>query len=171
MTQYFLWAIPDGEAYEQYGELIRRLGQQYQGPLFEPHVTVLGGIEGEEAGIVDQVRMLAEKISPLSIELQQSAYDTEYFRCVYFHVKETPALLAANLQAQVLFGKNPVSPFQPHLSVMYGEIPNGIQQEVLKALPANLPHTFLSSTLALIRAETLNPEQWSVVEKVGFSSR
>ena len=171
MTQYFLWATPDGQAYEQFGELIRRLGQQYQGPVFEPHITLLGGIEDKGSNLVDQVRMFAEKIQPLSIELEQPACENEYFRCVYFQVKKTPTLLAAYQQAQVLFGTMPSSTFHPHLSVMYGKIPIGIQQEIVGEILTYLPNTFFASTLTLIRAETLNPAQWYLVERVALLGR
>ena len=47
MTRFHLWLMPTGGTCERLAAIIRHLSQKHGGPLFEPHVTLLGGMEGE----------------------------------------------------------------------------------------------------------------------------
>lgn len=50
MSQFFLWLTSVGEGYDRVAELIDQLSERYRGPRFEPHLTLLGGLEGEVLG-------------------------------------------------------------------------------------------------------------------------
>ncbi len=163
MTQYHLWLTPSGEAHDGLTQLINQLGEKHRGPRFEPHITLLGDIEGEESLLAEQVRMLATKLRPFSIDLQQPAFEDEYFRCVYVTVRETLEIREAHEQAKVIFDKTPVSPFHPHVSLLYGLFPERVKREVIASLPADLPKTFLAIDLKLIRSESINPRDWHPV--------
>jgi len=168
MTQYHLWLTPSGEAHDCLTQLINQLGEEYRGPRFEPHISLLGEIEGEESILSEQARMLASKLAPLSIDLQRPAYEDEYFRCVYFTVKETPEIGEAHEEAKLVFGKTPVSPFRPHVSLLYGLFPERVKREVIASLPVDFPKTFFANELKLIRSESLNPRDWHLVETISL---
>lgn len=40
---YSIWLIPDGEVYKTVSSIIQNIAKEYGGPLFEPHITLLGG--------------------------------------------------------------------------------------------------------------------------------
>ncbi len=71
MTQYHLWLTPGGEAHDCLAQLIDQLSQQYRGPKFEPHITLLGELEGEESILSEQVIELAKRLTPFVVHLQQ----------------------------------------------------------------------------------------------------
>ncbi len=166
MTQYHLWLTPNIDSRNRLVNLINTLSDQNRGPRFEPHITLLGEIEGEESLLSEQVRMLATKLRPFSIDLQQPVFEDGYFRCVYFIVKETPEIRKAHEEAKLILGKMPVSPFRPHVSLLYGLFSERVKQEVIASIPADFPKTFLANELKLIRAESLNPWDWHVVETI-----
>jgi len=168
MTQYHLWLTPDGEAHDRLAQLINQLSEQYRGPRFEPHITLLGEIEGEESIVSEQVRILATRLRPIQIHLQEPACEDEYFRCVYFTVRETQKIGEAHEQAKLILGKTPKSPFHPHVSLLYGLFPERVKREVITSLPADLPETFLAIALKLIRAESLKPGDWYGVETISL---
>ena len=168
MTQYHLWLTPNGDSRNRLANLINTLSDQYRGPKFEPHITLLGELEGEESILSEQARMLANKLAPLSIDLQQPTYEDEYFRCVYFTVKDTPEIRDAHEEAKLIFGKTPVSPFRPHVSLLYGLFPETAKREVIASLPVDFPKTFLANDLKLIRAESLHLRDWSLVESISL---
>ena len=37
-----LWLMPTGESYKRFSNLIKKLAKQYNAPVFEPHITLLG---------------------------------------------------------------------------------------------------------------------------------
>jgi 2'-5' RNA ligase len=168
MTQYHLWLTPSRDASERFARLMTQLREQYRGPKFEPHITLLGEIEGEELTVVQHVRTLATKLHPIQIHLQEPAFEDEYFRCLYFTVRPTPEVCEAHEQAKAVFGKIPKSPFHPHVSLLYGLFPERVKREVIVSLPADLPKTFLANDLKLIRAESLNLKDWSEVETLSL---
>ena len=166
MTQYHLWLMPNGDTSNRFAHLINTLSDQYGGPRFEPHISLLGEIEGEESILFEQARMLASNLGPLSIDLQQPAFEDEYFRCVYFTVKESSEIGEAHEQAKVIFDKNPVSTFRPHVSLLYGHFPERVKREVIASLPVDFPKAFLANELKLIRSESLYPRDWHLVETI-----
>jgi len=48
VTTYHLWLKPSGPSYEVLAGLIRDLAKELSAPVFEPHVTFLGDLEGSE---------------------------------------------------------------------------------------------------------------------------
>ena len=168
MTQYHLWLTPNGDSRNRLANLINTLSDQNRGPRFEPHISLLGEIEGEESILFEQARMLASNLGPLSIDLQQPAFEDEYFRCVYFTVKESSEIGKAHEEAKLIFGKTPVSPFRPHVSLLYGLFPETAKREVIASLPVDFPKTFLANELKLIRAESLHLRDWSLVESISL---
>lgn len=163
MSQYFLWLTSVGESHDRLAQLIDQLSQQYRGPRFEPHVTLLGGIEGEEFIIYERVSTLAKTLRPISIQLQQPAFEEEYFRCVYFTVKESPELLDAHEQAKLILSKTSVSPFHPHVSLLYGLFPIRVKEDIIASFPPDLPKQLFASEMKLIRTESMNPQDWHLV--------
>ncbi len=170
MSQFFLWLTSVGESYDRLAELIDQLSEQYRGPRFEPHLTLLGGIEGEDLVIYEHVRTLANRLRPIIIDLQQPAYGDEYFRCLFFPVRETLELLDAHEQANVILGNTSTVTFFPHVSLLYGLFPKRVKRDILASFPTNLPKQFLASELKLIRTESLNPQDWHLVETMSLQA-
>jgi len=168
MTSYHVWLTPNGDSFIRLADLINTLSDQYRGPRFKPHITLLGEVEGEESILSEQARMLASKFAPLSINLQQPAFEDEYFRCVYFTVKDTPEIREAHDEAKLIFGKTPVSHYHPHVSLTYGLFPERVKREIIASLPTDFPKTFLANELKLIRAESLHPRDWHLVESISL---
>lgn len=55
---YSLWLMPTGEAYGKFSNLIKRLAKEYNAPVFEPHVTLIGDLMGSENGVLKKVEQL-----------------------------------------------------------------------------------------------------------------
>ena len=165
MGQYFLWLTPEKEVYDCLAGLINQLCQQYRGPQFEPHITLLGEIEGDEPSICQQTHALVRNLQPLKLHFLEPAYAAEYFRCLYYKVDETSDILNVHQQARQVFGKKKKAPFHPHVSLLYGLFPLRVKQDIINSLlPADLPKTFMAPALKLIRAESSNPQDWHLVK-------
>jgi len=169
MSKYFLWLTSDGESRDRLAQLIHQLSEQYRGPKFDPHITLLGEIEGEESRLIERVGLLAKKLRSLSIDLQQPAFEDEYFRCLYFPVKKTPELIDAHEQAKVILDKTSVLPFYPHVSLLYGLLPLGVKEDIIASLPSDIPNPFSVTTLTLVQAKSTKPQDWLVTNTFALS--
>ncbi|MDT7044221.1 2'-5' RNA ligase family protein [Candidatus Nitronereus thalassa] len=166
MAKYYLWLTPEGEAGHLLAQVIRQLSQQYQGPCFDPHITLLGELLGDESLFSERANLLGKKLCPISIELQGPAFEDEYFRCLYFKVRKNSEILDAREQGIDFFCQKLPLPFNPHVSVLYGLFPARVKEEIIAALPSDLPKKFIVEELKLVRAESLNPQDWYPVETI-----
>lgn len=162
MSTFHLWLVPTGTVYDRLAVVIADLGARYRGPKFDPHLTLLGRLEGEEASLVDRTHQLARVLPSFEVRLEAPSYEPLYFRCLYLPVRPSSSLLEAHQQATQIFGHGSTSAFDPHVSLLYGLFPERVKQEIITALPPDLPSTFLVSRLQLIRADSTNPQDWHV---------
>ena len=164
MSTFHLWLVPAGAVYDRLAGVIAGLSARYQGPAFDPHLTLLGRLEGEEGAMVDRTHQLARALQPFEVRLKAPACAPAYFRCLFLPAEPSPPLLEAHRQATQIFNAQPADAFDPHVSLVYGLFPESAKQEIIKALPLDLPGNFAASRLQLIRAGSTNPQSWQVVD-------
>lgn len=168
MNMFHLWIVPTGAAHDRLAGVISDLSARYHGPAFDPHLTLLGRLEGEEGGLVDRMHQLTRALHPFEVRLKAPACASAYFRCLFLPAEPSPPLLDAHRQATQIFDAQPTGAFDPHVSLLYGLFPESVKDEIIKALPLDLPGNFLASRLQLIRAGSTDPQDWQVVETLGF---
>ncbi len=159
---YHLWLKPSGELFDRLAELMKDLRQRYRGPAFDPHVTLLGEMEGDD--LCEKASSLASNLPVLEIHLGDPAYQEDYFHCLYFTVDNTPKMKEAHQQAQHMFGVMPRSVFHPHMSLLYGLFPSRVKQDIIDSLPHDLPQIGVADEIVLMRAESTNPQDWHSVQ-------
>mmetsp|Transcript_14777 Transcript_14777/g.24405 ORF Transcript_14777/g.24405 Transcript_14777/m.24405 type:complete len:176 (-) Transcript_14777:64-591(-) len=131
-----LWLAPDDSSnvFEDLRDLISRLAGEYGGPSFLPHVTLLGLLPGDEDAVLDKVRSLASRISPYEVHLTEIKYLPEYYRSLFIEVEQTDNVMIAAADARKEFHIEDVSPYYPHLSLMYGDFPAELKEQILQEL-------------------------------------
>ena len=74
---------------------------------FAPHITLLAGVRGPEAGLLAGAGVLADGLAPL--DAQPAGIDglDQYFRCLFFGIGGSPALRDAHDRAARRFGRAP----------------------------------------------------------------
>jgi 2'-5' RNA ligase len=158
---YSLWFKPTGRTFEVLTEVVERFARESGATPFEPHVTLLGNLDGTEAEIVRRSEDLARTLRRFEIELTEAAFGQEHFQCVFMRVRETPAVMGANSQARQAFNQAP-GRYMPHLSLVYGSLPDARKREIVARLP-DLSLSFEAETVYVIRADTDDPEDWHEV--------
>lgn len=156
---YFLWLKPSGGAYGQLAGVIAELARQWSGPTFDPHVTLLGGLEGSEAELVERSTQLAAQLSAFPIVLRRASFGDDYFQCVFLPIESTPSLLTARGAAEHLFGRSG-DDFRPHLSLLYGRHPDDRKAAIARDLPSTVCAPFDATAVHLIRADSSDPKDW-----------
>ena len=161
---FHLWLVPTGAVFDRLADVIADLSTRYHGPTFDPHLTLLGRLNGDQGFLVDLTRRLARALQPFDVQLKEPSYEAQYFRCLFLPVEPSPPILEAYQQATQIFNAQPARTFDPHVSLLYGVFPERVKREIITDLPPDLPSAFLASRLQLIRAGSTKPQDWQAVE-------
>ena len=136
-----LWLTPEGVAREKLAALIDRLAAELGTAAFAPHVTLLPGLPGPEAEVLDRARVLAGELPPLFLAFSGMDGNSAHFRCLFLRVATSPALREAHARAARHFGREPEASFDPHLSLVYGTLDaarkDDLKREVLPLAAAS----------------------------------
>ena len=133
-TDYTLWLAPAGNAYRKLHAMISMLSRTYKTPLFEPHVTLLPKILLSEEGVIKRTAGLAKQLGPYEIKLSKPGFTDHYLKCLFLHVEMTKEVMQANRIARNVFDMDSNAPYEPHLSLMYGNISRGEKEKIIKDL-------------------------------------
>lgn len=156
-----LWLRPEGETRARIIEVMRRLRERGGGPAFEPHVTLLGGIEAEAADAGSKLERLTARIRPITLALGRIDWREERFRCLFAVVAPSAELAAARRAAVEVFGVVPAGPYEPHLSLLYGEIDAALKRELAAAAGGGLDLSFEAAAVELVDTSRNIPvERW-----------
>jgi len=156
---YSVWFKPTGPAYDVLVRTIRQLADELDAPMFEPHVTLLGQLEGTEQDHVRRSEELAEQLQPLRIILIDPSHRNEYFQCLFMRVQQTPPVMSAHALARRVFDRGEET-YMPHLSLVYGLVPDARKRETIGRLQPDVRTSFEARAFSLIRAGSDDPKDW-----------
>ncbi|MGQ9500531.1 MAG: 2'-5' RNA ligase family protein [Anaerolineae bacterium] len=165
MTELSLWLIPDNEWHHLLSRIIARLSQQYNTPRFEPHLTLLSGIAIDHQNAIHHAAQLATQLGlgAFEIVMKRLSHRDEFFRALFLEAVRTPRLMDAHQMASTLFDQEPNRAFLPHISLMYGNLPATVKEEIIDQLASELklPLSFRVSRVDLVVASSrLPPSSW-----------
>jgi len=161
--KYSIWLMPEREKGIYLTQLIHKLSEKYNSPFFKPHVTLIGDLSGEKKDLIIKTKELESSIQPYKIKLTTIKGLEEYFKSVFVKVEKTKDIMKANLKAREIFNKNSDSDYMPHLSLIYGNFPQKIKEEIISEIGDNLNLEFKVDKLHLF-STTENVENWYEVE-------
>lgn len=157
---YHLWFKPSGAAYAILARTIRELAQELNGPVFEPHVSLIGNLGGTEQELAQRTKDLAQQLQQFKVVLTEPSYRDDHFHCLFMLVEQTPAMMNAFDFASDFFFQKPNQAYVPHVSLAYGFFPDSGKKQIIGNLPPEVRTCFDVTTLYLIRADTPDPKNW-----------
>lgn len=160
---FTLWLIPKGEIYKKFADLIKKLGGEYGGPLFKPHVTLLGDIKLSEVEMISKTEKLVKDQKPFPITLRQIDYQEYHFRALFVRAEITDQLLTLHNQAKEIFGIQNIPPYMPHLSLLYGNYPNELKERIISGIGREQPVQWEIDTVYLIKGGKV--KEWKIVKE------
>jgi hypothetical protein len=156
---YHYWFKPSGEAYDVLARTIHDLAREHDAPSFEPHISLIGNLEGAEKELIRKTEELARQLESFKAILTEPSYRESHFQCLFMLVEPTPPLMKAHIVASDFFAK-PQQDFMPHVSLLYGSYPESLKKLIIAKLPANVRTTFDATALYLVRADSPDPKDW-----------
>lgn len=164
---YSLWLLLPGEVRSRYAALIETLSRRHDTPRFEPHVTLLGDLRGEEQELGALTRDLARRLEPFEMRLLDAGYLDEYYRCLFVLAAHSRPLLHAHDEARRQFCRRLEPDFMPHLSLMYGLLGEEDKKKILEQIGRYFDDRFRVQELGLYAIEG-TPEQWRCVVRAAL---
>jgi len=112
---------------------------------------------------------LASRLQPVTIRLGHLEGRNETFRCFYCVVDRSPELVEAHRTAHEVFERAANDPFEPHLSLLYGQIDAPMKERLARELRGKLPLSFVATTLHLVNASAAVPvSRWHTLHEVAL---
>jgi 2'-5' RNA ligase len=162
---YSIWLKPTGEVRAELAGIISRLSREYSTPLFEPHpvfephVTLIGALTGQEENLIAQTRQLAGQLRPFVVQLGDLGCLDEFYRCLFIHVQETEPVMKANAQARKVFHRESDDKYMPHLSLLYGNLPPAVKEEIMTQIGRSFHRSFPVDRIHLMSTQG-DTEDW-----------
>lgn len=122
---YSLWLKPAAGAplYQKLAQEIAAQAKEHSSPAFEPHVTLLGGIDGDQDSVLATATSLAAKLQKLRLNFLDVSHGATYHRCVYILVAKEPPIMQAGQLARQEFGmEGSADAYMPHVSLLYADL-------------------------------------------------
>jgi hypothetical protein len=147
MTSQSLWLQPEPAAAAHLGHVIQTLAEEHGSPQFLAHVTVTGGIERDSDLVTQGVGALRNRL-PIQATFTQLDLEDVVVRALYLRparsqeLHELHAAVASALELQP-------EKYDPHLSLMYTDLPRATRQDIARQLRLPLPMTVVFDTLSL----------------------
>ena len=148
---------------------IASLARRYDTPAFDPHVTLLSGMQLSEEEARLQLSGLATALGPVPIRLTVTSWGREYYHCVFAEVDRDERLIAARDRARTLFDVETQAPYRPHLSLVYGDIGLGLRQRVANELGSSLRAEGFDTGIVQLWNVAGGVGEWSLVAGMKLS--
>lgn len=162
---YTLWLMPKGKIYTKFVQLIKKLGTEYGGPVFEPHVTLLGDIELTEPVMIKRTQQLAKDQKPFMVVLEKIDYEDFFFRTLIVKAKVTEPLQKLHDLAKKIFEMD-IPPFMPHMSILYGKYPVAVKEKIIAQIGREQHAQFEIKSVYLIKGGEV--KSWKIIKEFPF---
>ncbi len=165
---YSLWLMPEGEEFAKSSSLISILANQYDTQSFDPHVTLLGEIIGEEKDIIQRTENLVRHSERFTVAFETISFESYYFRALFIKVKPHDILFSLHLKAKNLFHKQDSISYMPHMSLLYGNLLSSEKEKIIKKI--SIPFSsFPVNTISLYKT-TGEPKEWYSIQDFAIPS-
>ncbi len=165
---YSLWLLPTGEVYEKLATLIKKLAEENNTPIFDPHVTLLGEIIQSKGDIVRKIEELISDQKQFPLTLSRIDYQDFYFRALFVKAEINESLLSLHNQAKMIFGMQNIPPYMPHLSLLYGNLSTATKEKITEMIGKDQTTQFTADRIYLFKTGG-EVSTWYKIKEFRFS--
>ena len=96
---YSVWALPPEDVSARIENLMKSLRSEFGGPLFEPHITVVGAIRLTAEDALTKFRTACQGIKAYQATVDHVTTGTFFYQCVFLLIHPTTEVLPSHLSA------------------------------------------------------------------------
>jgi 2'-5' RNA ligase len=167
---YYLWLLPPPSIRDRFAGLIDRLSRQFGTPRFTPHLTLIGSLDSPLEKLVEKTADLAANLAPVAIRLTGPGWTDQHFRCFFMRAERSLELLAAHETACATLGQQAESDYMPHLSLVYGNLPQKQKDKIVETIGTAFSVAFHVDRIGLCYPAG-TPEQWQLPHTFALTGR
>jgi len=166
---YSIFIVPRDSAYENAGAIIRDLATRFEGPVFEPHVSILPQVIATAAEVIEKTEHILENVKPFSIVTSTLHFGATYFTSLYLGVEPTAELTGLSQAAREQFKRLDDPPYAPHMSLFYGELEQGLRTTMAEQIGS--PQLgFRVERIGVFDVDNKTAAEWKCIQEIGLSS-
>jgi 2'-5' RNA ligase len=122
MKEFFcLWLVPELETEAELAELLVELSADLGGPLFSPHLTLIGETEDERDALDMKLSDVAARFPAFEAPVVRVETGDSYYQSLYLRFENAGTLRALKEALVAVTVPENVDAFMPHVSLFYGE--------------------------------------------------
>ncbi len=160
-----IWLMPDARGHARFSDLIRRHAAELGGPVFEPHITLLGDVAAAPESIISKCAGLFADVGRDIAAVHGVDCTDKYYMSLFADIVLPGRFADSQHSLSRLFGTDGPVAFRPHLSLTYGQIDRASRSELCRQIVAELADfTFGLAAVELVAASKEVPvNQWRTV--------
>ena len=152
--------MPEESVREELKNIIHFFSNNFGGPQFEPHVSLVSSFLGSEKELLQKVETISKKIKPFNIFFDGITYLDEFFRSIFLIVKDNIGLQSARDIACKELNWND-NDYILHLSLAYGDYSKKEKEKMIPRVNIN-PNGFLVDHIFLAHNDEINLK-WKII--------
>jgi hypothetical protein len=161
-----LWLLPAAEDGARLRAQIQALSRRLGAPVFEPHVTIFGGVGGRRLEIEAVLARAARETPSFILSPARLAHSPAFFQCLVLEPADPEPVVALRRRLGPELGRRPEDAASPHLSLAYAELAEREREELCRELgdDPRLRAPIRFDALALIAPRRDDATDWRDVE-------
>jgi 2'-5' RNA ligase len=167
---YSIWLQPDPDSseYHRLRELIGDYSQRYDdAPVFEPHITVVGGLSDDQDAVTETTRTLVQEQESFEVSLPRVHCSTTRFQCVFLLVEPILELLSLHENTVEAF-ETSGGMYVPHLSLLYSDMSLEERLKLVESIDSeSLPEVVFLDSVAVVET-TGDTREWETIAEYRF---
>ncbi|MFK7947631.1 MAG: 2'-5' RNA ligase family protein [Saprospiraceae bacterium] len=163
---YSIWLLPSEKESKRFQKIIDTLSESFKTPVFEPHLTLYTSIPVLSDELFYKISVLAALTSVFDLSIVQLQTSSHYFKSLFSTIENNKTLQELQKEIENLF-PNIEYNFQPHLSLLYGEVEDNLKNEKIESIQEKLINVFQVNRIAIV-ANQGEPNNWKIIETFDF---
>ncbi|KAK9714493.1 hypothetical protein RND81_06G098600 [Saponaria officinalis] len=155
---YSVWGLPTEEVRNRVKNVMQTLANEFNGPEFEPHVTLVGAIKLTPLDALSKFKSSCVDLKPYDAHCKGVVTGSFFYQCVFLLLDSIPQVVAASDHCCGHFGYERPSPYMPHMSLLYADLTEDEKkkaQERANALDDSIGNmSFTVKRIALYKTDT-----------------
>lgn len=147
--------------------IILSLSEQFDGPVFQPHCTIIGKTDVAFPRLKSVVINAAEQLSTREVHIDKIGFSDKFWESYYLELAEDHAIIRLHNKLTAILGIDQKSDYFPHISLMYNSV-NEIEKRKIE-LPVEIGETINIRSLQITECGD-RVENWKPVFELKINS-
>lgn len=165
MDKFFsVWLVPQKDDEVYLGNIIKNLGEEYDAPIFVPHLTLLGDVTVDFDKLKSIVDDVFQNTKPFTIEKERVNQSEAFFKTVFIEFEKDQKLSELFETISQKTDGRELSTFKPHISLIYKEMPKNERRKIAEQIEQlDVKNEFIINKIVIV-APKKGEEGWYNVE-------